>query len=121
MFHSANSKPTSQGGYRLSTATVSAERKNQNRSNLQTLLSAPIVHSNYACELSPGISSNMVKLTQVLNSLFRDAYLRLCYAARAYFPCSIIGVKNHLQILDDGYVEILCSGMVGFPFNDVYN
>lgn len=51
-------------------------------------------------------------LNSTLSKLFLEAYLRLCYTVRDLMPCQVLGVSHHVNIVEDGMVEILISAMV---------
>ena len=58
--------------------------------------------------------SEPTTLSQVLTSLFMDAYIRMCFAARQFMPCVVVGLNSSFQLLDDGYLEVIATAMVKF-------
>lgn len=55
-------------------------------------------------------------LNSTLSKLFLEAYLRLCYTVKDLMPCQVLGVSHHVNIVEDGMVEILISAMVSTPW-----
>eukprot|EP01038_Epipyxis_sp_PR26KG_P009930 gene9930-13358_t len=51
-------------------------------------------------------------LNKNLQSLFRDAYLRLCFSVKFLMPCQVLGLNHAVNILEDGFVEVLVNAMV---------
>lgn len=50
--------------------------------------------------------------SSVLNKLFHEAYIKLCLAAKPLMPCVALQLQHHINILDDGQVEVLFTAMV---------
>eukprot|EP01039_Chlorochromonas_danica_P008191 gene8189-9036_t len=50
--------------------------------------------------------------TSVLNKLFHEAYIKLCYSLKSMVPCEILNMSHHINVVDDGQVEILITAMV---------
>ena len=38
--------------------------------------------------------------------------MRLCYTVKDMIPCQILGLSHHLNISDEGMIEILVTAMV---------
>jgi hypothetical protein len=51
-------------------------------------------------------------LSHLLNRLFHEAYMRMCFTVRSMVPCQVLGLTHHVSILDEGQVEILISALV---------
>ena len=59
-----------------------------------------------------GSPPSSAALNSTLSKLFQEAYLRLCYTVKDLMPCQVLGVSHHVNIVEDGMVEILISAMV---------
>ena len=51
-------------------------------------------------------------LTNLLNKLFQEAYLRLCFSVKDMTPCQVLGIHQSINILEEGLVEVLLTAMV---------
>jgi len=51
-------------------------------------------------------------LTAMLNRLFQKAYLRLCFSVQQMVPCQVLGISHHINILEEGVVEVFVSATV---------
>jgi hypothetical protein len=51
-------------------------------------------------------------LSHLLNRLFHEAYMRLCFTVRSMVPCQVLGLTHNVSILEEGQVEILVSALV---------
>ncbi len=51
-------------------------------------------------------------LSYLLNRLFQEAYLRLCFSVKSMAPCQVLGLTHNVNILEEGQVEILISALV---------
>ena len=58
-----------------------------------------------------GILLPSLNLAGILTNLFKDAYLRLCYAVRELMPCHVLGLTNSVNILEEDTVEIMVSAV----------
>ncbi len=59
-----------------------------------------------------GSPPSSATLNSTLSKLFQEAYLRLCYTVKDLMPCQVLGMSHHVNIVEDGLVEILISAMV---------
>lgn len=51
-------------------------------------------------------------LSSSLNKLFQEAYTKICYTVRNMRPCHVLSLNHHINIIEDGQVEVLVTAMV---------
>lgn len=51
-------------------------------------------------------------LNSTLSKLFLEAYMRLCFSVKDMMPCQVLGMSHHVNIIEDGMIEILLNAMV---------
>jgi hypothetical protein len=59
---------------------------------------------------SSGSTENL-SLGSQLSRLYVGAYMQMCYNLRALQPCVVLGLRTHINVLDDDTVEVLLSGV----------
>jgi hypothetical protein len=64
-----------------------------------------------ASVLATGANSTF-GLSSSLNRLFQEAYAKICYTVRNMRPCQILSLNHHINIIEDGQVEVLFTAMV---------
>lgn len=68
-------------------------------------------------KLAPRKGSNATgggdsSLSSLLNKLFQETYLRLCFSVQSMAPCQVLGLTHCVHILEEGLVEILITALV---------
>lgn len=48
----------------------------------------------------------------MLNKLFQEAYLKLCFTVKPMAPCQILNLTEDVNVIEDGQIEILLTAMV---------
>jgi hypothetical protein len=72
----------------------------------QRLLSSAAANNAFRTSMTSAM------LISVLNRLFQEAYLKLCFTVKNMIPCQILNITHYLNVIEDGQVEIVISAMV---------